>query len=114
MNELQTISDSKKEFHRAFPYVIAPIYRRVTDELLVELHLLSHQKEFAINSLFAIGLNKVFEDFMQGYRPKEHIQQLFDALCTCNGFDPNEIKNKSAKTLPSPTTKLLITLNALI
>ena len=41
-----TISDSKSDFHKEFPYVIPPIYRKLADELLVELHLLSHQKNF--------------------------------------------------------------------
>ncbi|MFM7434760.1 MAG: photosystem II biogenesis protein Psp29, partial [Vulcanococcus sp.] len=38
-----TVADSKRAFHTAFPHVIAPLYRRLVDELLVELHLLSHQ-----------------------------------------------------------------------
>ena len=99
MNELKTISDSKKEFHLAFPYVISPIYRRLTDELLVELHLLSHQKSFKANNLFSIGLNKVFQDFMQGYKPAEHVNKLFDALCSCNGFNSKDIKKQSEETL---------------
>ena len=99
MNEFKTISDSKKEFHLCFPFVIAPIYRRITDELLVELHLLKHQKSFIANNLFAVGLTKVFDDFMQGYRPEEHKTKLFEALCKCNGFDSNQIKKDSQKTL---------------
>lgn len=99
MNEFKTISDSKKEFHLCFPFVIAPIYRRITDELLVELHLLKHQKSFIANNLFSVGLTKVFNDFMQGYRPEEHKTKLFEALCKCNGFDSNQIKKDSQKTL---------------
>ena len=52
--ERHTIADSKRAFHQAFPHVIAPLYRRVADELLVELHLLSHQTAFEANNLFAI------------------------------------------------------------
>ena len=48
-----TISDSKSDFHKEFPYVIPSIYRKLADELLVELHLLSHQKNFKINSIFS-------------------------------------------------------------
>ena len=64
--ERHTIADSKRAFHQAFPHVIAPLYRRVADELLVELHLLSHQTAFEANNLFAIGLNTVFDRFTQG------------------------------------------------
>ena len=36
---------------------------------------------------------------MQGYRPEEHKTKLFEALCKCNGFDSNQIKKDSQKTL---------------
>ena len=98
MIELKTISDSKKVFHVCFPFVIAPIYRRITDELLVELHLLNHQKNFKPTHVFALGLIKVFEEFMQGYRPEEHKTKLFDALCKSNNIDSNEIRKKADVT----------------
>ncbi len=95
---LKTISDSKKEFHQCFPYVIAPIYRRITDELLVELHLLKHQKEFKLTNVFSVGLITVFQEFMQGYRPEKHKSMLFDALCKSNSIDSNEIKLNAERT----------------
>jgi len=90
-----TISDSKSDFHKEFPYVIPPIYRKLADELLVELHLLSHQQNFKKDSIFATGLNELFDKFTSGYKPSEHIIKLFDAICNCNGFNPNELKNSS-------------------
>ena len=57
------MSDSKEIFHKEFPYVIPAIYRKLADELLVELHLLSHQKDFQINPIFSTGLKKIFEEF---------------------------------------------------
>ena len=90
-----TISDSKSDFHKEFPYVIPPIYRKLADELLVELHLLSHQKNFKENSIFAIGLKEVFTKFTSGYKPIEHIDKLFDAICNCNGFNPTKINSSS-------------------
>ena len=68
----QTIADSKRAFHQTFPHVIAPLYRRLADELLVELHLLSHQKSFQTNALFAIGLTTVFNTFSAGYKPESN------------------------------------------
>ncbi len=97
-----TISDSKSDFHKEFPYVIPPIYRKLADELLVELHLLSHQKNFKSNSIFATGLKEIFTKFTNGYKPNEHKSKLFNAICNCNGFDPNEINNMSDQL----TTKL--------
>ena len=67
----QTIADSKRAFHQAFPHVIAPLYRRLADELLVELHLLSHQSRFEANALFSVGLCTVFDTFTKGYRPED-------------------------------------------
>ena len=101
MNERLTIADSKRAFHNAFPHVIPPIYRRVADELLVELHLLSHQQDFKPDRIFAIGLTKVFDTFTRGYKPEKHLDRLFKALCKSNGFDPVLIREQSEKVLNS-------------
>jgi len=90
-----TISDSKSDFHKEFPYVIPPIYRKLADELLVELHLLSHQKNFKNDAIFATGLIELFSKFTNGYKPTEHITKLFDAICNCNGFNPTELMSSS-------------------
>ncbi|MFY8149223.1 MAG: photosystem II biogenesis protein Psp29 [Prochlorococcaceae cyanobacterium] len=87
MSDRLTVADSKRAFHRAFPHVIAPLYRRMVDELLVELHLLSQQKGFRSDPLFAAGLLQVFEGFARGYRPPEQREKLLEALCSSSGFD---------------------------
>jgi photosystem II biogenesis protein Psp29 len=89
-----TVADSKRAFHRAFPFVIAPLYRRMVDELLVELHLLSHQKGFHAEGLFAVGLIQVFESFSKGYRPEEQRQPLFEALCASSGFSASDFEKE--------------------
>ncbi len=94
-----TISDSKSDFHKEFPYVIPPIYRKLADELLVELHLLSHQTNFDNNSIFATGLTEIFNNFTNGYKPNEHVSKLFNAICNCNGFNPIEIINLSEQLI---------------
>ena len=88
----QTIADSKRAFHQAFPHVIAPLHRRIADELLVELHLLSHQDSFKAGHLFSVGLVTVFTRFTQGYRPPEHRDDLMAAICSSNGFDAAELR----------------------
>ena len=99
LGDRQTIADSKRDFHQQFPYVIAPLYRRLADELLVELHLLSHQKQFKSNALFAVGLDTVFQAFTQGYRPEDHPPLLFKALCDSNGFEADQLRQEAATTL---------------
>ena len=65
------MADSKRRFYSAYPRVIPGLYRRVVDELLVELHLLSGQAGFSADALFALGLTQVFDNFMQGLQPEE-------------------------------------------
>jgi photosystem II biogenesis protein Psp29 len=92
-----TVADSKRAFHTAFPHVIAPLYRRMVDELLVELHLLSHQRGFQSDGLFAVGLTQVFDSFSSGYRPDEQREPLFNALCSANGFDGPGLRAQAAQ-----------------
>lgn len=92
MSASLTVADSKRAFHSAFPHVIAPLYRRLVDELLVELHLLSHQKGFAADGFFAVGLTQVFDSFSEGYRPEAQRDPLFLALCSSTGFDGTQLR----------------------
>ena len=95
----QTIADSKRAFHQAFPHVIAPLHRRIADELLVELHLLSHQDSFQAGQLFSVGLVTAFTRFTKGYRPEEHRDDLLAAICSSNGFDVAQIKSEAEGSL---------------
>ncbi len=95
MIQRSTITDSKSDFYKEFPYVIPPIYRKLADELLVELHLLSHQENFKITPVFSVGLRELFYVFTNGYKPNDHITLLFNAICNCNGFEPDEINSKA-------------------
>lgn len=92
MSAALTVSDSKRKFHEAFPHVIAPIYRRMVDELLVELHLLSRQSGFQADPLFACGLIQVFDSFARGYQPEGQKEALLGALCSASGFDADQLR----------------------
>ena len=99
MSAALTVADSKRAFHGAFPHVIGPLYRRMVDELLVELHLLSRQKGFQSDPLFAVGLVQVFDGFARGYRPEAQKGPLFEALCASSGFDGPELRRQSNDAL---------------
>ena len=99
MSAALTVADSKRAFHRAFPFVIAPLYRRMVDELLVELHLLSRQTGFQADPLFAVGLVQVFDGFAQGYRPEQQKQPLFAALCAASGFDADLLRQQRDQSI---------------
>ena len=115
LKEKLTVSDSKKLFHENFPYVIPGLYKRIVDEMLVELNLLNHQNEFTQDYLFCIGLTETFKELMKGYQPEKHLDLLFESLCSSTNFEAkeiNEISQKSQKEFKNKTfndiSKLLI------
>ena len=99
LKEKLTVSDSKKLFHEKFPYVIPGLYKTIVDELLVELNLLSHQSDFSLDYLFCFGLTEIFKELMKDYNPEEHLDLLFDSLCSSSNFDSKKIKETSKKSL---------------
>ena len=98
LKENLTVSDSKKLFHEQFPYVISGLYKRIVDEMLVELNLLNHQNEFNQDDLFCLGLTETFKELTSGYKPEKHLDLLFESLCSATNFIAKEIKEISKKT----------------
>lgn len=96
-----TVADSKRAFHAAFPHVISPLYRRLVDELLVELHLLSKQRGFQPDPLFSLGVVQVFETGTRGYRPEEQKEDLFRALCASCGLESQALRTQGDQALAS-------------
>ncbi|MCY4174431.1 MAG: photosystem II biogenesis protein Psp29 [Cyanobacteria bacterium MAG CAR3_bin_5] len=92
MSERPTISDTKRSFHAHCDRVIAPAYRQVVDELLVELNLLLFQKQFHRDAVFATGLCQTFDSFMQGYRPDGQKEEIFQAICSAVDLDAAAVR----------------------
>ena len=107
MKENLTVSDSKTLFHDKFPYVIPGLYKRIVDEMLVELNLLNHQSEFTLDSYFCVGLTEIFNELTQGYEPQEHLKNLFSALCRSTNFKNDEIIEISKTTINDHKDKSL-------
>ncbi len=113
LKEKLTVSDSKKLFHEKFPYVIPGLYKRIVDEMLVELNLLNHQNDFTQDYLFCFGLTETFRELMKGYKPEKHLDLLFESLCSSTNFEAkeiNEISEKSQKEFNDKTTKDILKL----
>ena len=113
LKEKLTVSDSKKLFHEQFPYVIPGLYKRIVDEMLVELNLLNHQNDFTQDYLFCVGLTETFKELMKGYKPEKHLDLLFESLCSSTNFEAkeiNEISQKSQKEFKDKTTKDILKL----
>ena len=98
MKEKLTVSDSKKLFHHKFPYVIPGLYKRIVDEMLVELNLLNHQNEFKQDFLFSVGLTETFKELMKGYKPEKRLDLLFECLCSSTNFEAKAIQEISQKS----------------
>ena len=113
LKEKLTVSDSKKLFHEKFPYVIPGLYKKIVDEMLVELNLLNHQNDFKEDYLFCVGLTETFKELTKGYKPEKHLDLLFESLCSSTNFeakDINEISQKSQKDFKDKTYKDILKL----
>ena len=76
--------------------------------MLVELNLLNHKNEFKQDYLFCIGLTETFRELMKGYQPAQHLDLLFESLCSSTNFEAkeiNEISQKSQKEFQDKTSK---------
>ena len=107
LKENLTVSDSKTLFHDQFPFVIPGLYKRIVDEMLVELNLLNHQSEFTLDSYFCVGLTETFKELTKGYEPQDHLENLFSALCKSTNFKFDEIVEISNKTIEEHKNKKL-------
>ncbi|NCJ05611.1 photosystem II biogenesis protein Psp29 [Synechococcales cyanobacterium C] len=97
MNNVRTVSDTKRAFYTLHTRPINSIYRRVVEELLVEMHLLRVNEEFRYDSVFALGVVTTFDRFMEGYQPAEDQSSIFVALCKSQDTDPKQYRHDAHK-----------------
>jgi photosystem II biogenesis protein Psp29 len=95
VNTVRTVSDTKKDFYKAFPKPVNQVYRRVVDELLVEVHLLKVNQTFVYDSIFALGLVTTFDRFTVGYKPETDRFAIFHALCSALQFDSDRLRQEA-------------------
>ena len=107
MNNVRTVSDTKRTFYSLHTRPINTIYRRVVEELMVEMHLLSVNVDFSYNQIYALGVVTAFDRFMQGYQPERDKESIFNALLQAVSEDPQHYRQDahrleiSAKSLPT-------------
>ncbi|MUG97563.1 photosystem II biogenesis protein Psp29 [Scytonema sp. UIC 10036] len=106
MNNVRTVSDTKRTFYNLHTRPINTIYRRVVEELMVEMHLLSVNVDFSYEPIYALGVVTAFERFMQGYQPERDKESIFNALVRALEEDPQRYRQDAqrlqsvAKSLP--------------
>lgn len=93
MSNVRTVSDAKRDFYTHHTRPINSIYRRVVDELLVEMHLLSVNTDFQYDPIYALGVVTTFDRFMQGYQPEPDRDSMFNAICRAIGSTPEQYRN---------------------
>ncbi len=98
MNNVRTVSDTKRTFHSLHTRPIHTIYRRVVEELMVEMHLLQVSVDFRYNPIYGLGVVTSFERFMQGYQPELDKESIFNALLQAVESDP-QIYRQDAQRL---------------
>ena len=107
MNNVRTVSDTKRTFYSLHTRPINTIYRRVVEELMVEMHLLSVNVDFSYNPIYALGVVTSFDRFMQGYEPERDKESIFNALSQAVEQDPQRYRQEAqrlqtlAKSLPA-------------
>ncbi|MGP1373790.1 MAG: photosystem II biogenesis protein Psp29 [Almyronema sp.] len=104
MNNVRTVSDTKRAFYARHTRPIHSIYRRVVEELMVEMHLLSVNVDFVYDPLYALGVVTTFERFMQGYEPSQDRASIFQALCQSIERDPQQFEADAAQIKQSVAT----------
>lgn len=99
MNNVATVSDTKRAFYSVHARPINSIYRRVVEELMVEMHLLSVNSNFAYDPIYALGVVTAFDRFMSGYRPESDKDSIFSALCSALHASPAQYRKDATQAL---------------
>lgn len=108
MDNIRTVSDTKRKFYGHHTRPINSIYRRFVEELLVEMHLLSVNVDFRYDPIYALGVVTSFERFMQGYSPESDKASIFNALCEAVGENGDHYRQE-AETIFNEAKGLSIT-----
>jgi photosystem II biogenesis protein Psp29 len=95
VDKVRTVSDTKREFYNYHTRPINSIYRRVVEELMVEMHLLSVNKDFKSNPIYSLGVVSSFDRFMQGYQPDKDKESIYVALCKSVGSNPQQYRQEA-------------------
>lgn len=98
MNSVRTISATKAAFFSTYSRPVNSIYRRIVEELLVELHLVTVNSQFVYDPFFALGLITVYDTLLDAYQPEDQRELIFTALCKALQLKP-EVLRQDAKRL---------------
>jgi photosystem II biogenesis protein Psp29 len=93
VDNVRTLSDTKRNFYSHHIRPINSIYRRVVEELMVEMHLLSVNVNFQYDPIYGLGVVTSFDRFMSGYLPEKDKVSIFNGLCWAIDKDPQQYRD---------------------
>jgi photosystem II biogenesis protein Psp29 len=99
VSNVRTVSDTKRTFYSTHTRPINSIYRRVVEELMVEMHLHSVNADYRYDPIYALGIVTTFDRFMQGYRPEGDKASIFNAICKSLEDDPQKYQGDAAQLI---------------
>jgi photosystem II biogenesis protein Psp29 len=99
VSNVRTVSDTKRAFYNNFNRPVTSVYRRVIEELMVEMHLLSVSDDFVYDGIYALGIVTTYDTFMDGYRPEGDVEPIFTALCQALESSPEQYRNDAQQML---------------
>ncbi len=99
MNNVRTVSDTKRAFYGQHTRPINAIYRRVVEELMVEMHLLLVNVDFNYDSIYALGVVSTYDRFMQGYEPVADRDAMYTAIVQAVEADPAQYRRDAEEVL---------------
>lgn len=104
MSNVRTVSDTKRAFYGTHTRPINAIYRRVVEELMVEMHLLLVNVNFNYDAIYALGVVSVYDRFMAGYEPEKDRLSIYSALIGAILGDPDQYRRDAAEVLEAAKT----------
>lgn len=99
MNNVSTVSDTKRAFYSVHTRPIHALYRRVVEELMVEMHLLAVNSNFVYDPIYALGVVTAFDRFTGGYRPESDRESIFKGLCLALQSAPEQYRQDAQSLL---------------
>ena len=99
MFNVRTVADTKRDFYGQHTRPINAIYRRVVEELMVEMHLLLVNADFNYDSVYALGVVSTYDRFMQGYEPAGDREAIYNAIIQAVEADPAQYRRDAEEVL---------------
>ena len=105
MTNIKTVSDTKRAFYSHHTKPINSVYRRVVEELMVEMHLLSVNSDFKHDAIYYLGVVSSYDRLMEGYQPEQDKESIFKALCHSIDQDPGHYRAQAEQILAIAESK---------